>query len=237
MATVVVFLTSGTSYSRPSDWTDAGHTVELIGCGGVGGAGLTGSGNFCGCGGGGGAYLKLTYSSGALGSSTSYGVKTTNSSTTDNDTNATFWLGTTTTNTYEAQCGQGNIGSNAGVATNNATGKTNGTPSPVTYTTAANNGGVGNGGSTNKNGFGGGGAGGPSGAGNNGGGGSNTASIGGAGGAGANNGTAGATVSAGATGGAGGNGVGGSGGGTGSSSTTTPNGTAGSSGGGGGHHH
>src|ERR1035437_6662671 len=48
----VVFLTSGTSWSVPSDWNSSDHTIEVIG-GGAGGT--TGaSGNVVG--GGGGAY-------------------------------------------------------------------------------------------------------------------------------------------------------------------------------------
>src|SRR5215469_11040701 len=103
------FLTSasGTSFSRPGDWTDAGHTVELVGAGGNGGNGGTGTSTQCGSGGAGGGYYKLTYSSGALGASTSFtcGAAGSGSSTSSHDTAATFWEGTTTTNTYEGQAG------------------------------------------------------------------------------------------------------------------------------------
>jgi hypothetical protein len=40
----VVFLTSGTSYTRPADWSNLVNTVECFGGGANGTAGL-----FCGC--------------------------------------------------------------------------------------------------------------------------------------------------------------------------------------------
>ena len=51
MTTYVIALTSGTSWTVPSDWNNANNSVECIGGGG-------GSGNQGGSGGGGGAYSK-----------------------------------------------------------------------------------------------------------------------------------------------------------------------------------
>ena len=50
-----IFLTSGTSWSVPSDWSNSANTIEVIG-GGGGGASAAGAP----AGGGGGAYSKIT---------------------------------------------------------------------------------------------------------------------------------------------------------------------------------
>ena len=209
-----VFLTSASTspWTRPGDWADPGHTIDLVGCGGNGANGTVASAA-SGSGGGGGGYLKLTFSSGNLGATTAFAVKASNASTADQNTSATFWEGTTTTNTYEAQCG--NAGLNTATNAAGGTGVTNGSPSPVTYTTATNAGGTGGAigsVSAGRGGGGGGGGGGPTGAGKTGGLSANANPGGGGGGGGANNGAVGAAAS-GATGGAGGNGKGGSGGG------------------------
>src|SRR4029453_6891406 len=86
-----VFLTSASTspWSKPGDWADAGHTVELVGAGGDGGVGSTGGGARPGASGGGGAYLQCTYSSGALGATTPFKISADNTSTSDADTAAT----------------------------------------------------------------------------------------------------------------------------------------------------
>ena len=52
-----VILTSGTSYTVPSDWNSGNNTIEVIGGGGGGSAAYTGNGA---AGGGGGAYSKIS---------------------------------------------------------------------------------------------------------------------------------------------------------------------------------
>jgi len=52
----VVFLTSGTSWTVPSDWSST-NTIEIIGGGGAGGGG-SGSHAVVGAGGGGRSYAK-----------------------------------------------------------------------------------------------------------------------------------------------------------------------------------
>src|SRR5262249_20083491 len=158
-----------------------------------------------------GAYYGLAYSSGALGSTTSFAVKASNSiTTTDQDTNATFWEGTSTTNTYEAQCGRAGTGGASAPGDAGGNGVTNGSPSPVTYTTTNHpGGGSGNQQAGGSGGTGGGGAGGPSGSGGSTGGGGdllNPNGGGGGGGAGGINGQNGGTGSgnSGALGGGGG---------------------------------
>ncbi len=93
--TTTVFLTSASSanWPKPSDWTDAGHTVEMISAGGKGGDGTTGTSRVNGTGGGGGVYVKLTYSSGALGATTAFIVHDNNTLTTYNVSSSTIWQG------------------------------------------------------------------------------------------------------------------------------------------------
>ncbi len=71
-----VFLVNGSTspYNKPSDWNDAGHQIELVGCGGTSGASSTGTSGRGGGGGGGGAYVELDYSSGALSATTAFYV-------------------------------------------------------------------------------------------------------------------------------------------------------------------
>jgi hypothetical protein len=124
--TVVLITTATSPWNRPGDWTDAGHKVELLGCGGNGGLGNTGASNLGGAGGAGGGYYGLVYSSGALGATTAFEVNTSNSSTTDADTNATNWEATTNANSYEAKCGLAGVAAAGG--TGAATGGSGGTP-------------------------------------------------------------------------------------------------------------
>ncbi|HVV39417.1 MAG TPA: DUF2341 domain-containing protein, partial [Candidatus Paceibacterota bacterium] len=243
-----VYLTSGTTWTVPSDWNSASNTIEVIG-GGGGGAGYTNQ--LCGPdgGGGGGGYSKISNLSLTPGASITYAVGSAGagsagcgagSSGGDSWFNAASMAGCVSagpTVCVGAKGGQG--GQTSGVA------GTGGSSASGVGTTkySGGSGGAGGGGSANSSG---GGAAGPQG---NGGAGNISASAsfttGGAGGGGAGgggsgtNGSAGGTPS-GSTGGAGGNnaaGVGGGaaatggtngGGGGGSSSATAPgNGGAG----------
>lgn len=69
-ATVVVFLTSGTSWTVPTDWTTSGSSVEVVG----GGAGGNGGGYSTGDGGGGGAYSKAINVALTAGNTVTYAV-------------------------------------------------------------------------------------------------------------------------------------------------------------------
>jgi hypothetical protein len=56
-----IFLTSGTTWTVPSDWVNSNNSIEVIGGGGGGGGGFqqsTGNGGYGGGGGGGGGYSK-----------------------------------------------------------------------------------------------------------------------------------------------------------------------------------
>lgn len=237
----VVFLTSASSspWDRPGDFTDAGHTVEMVGCGGNGGAGGRGANTPASRGGSGGGYLGLSNPSGTLGATTPFAVKASNATNLDFDTNATFWEGTTTTNTYEAECGSAGTATVGNSLISGGAGVTNGSPSPVTYgTTTPFTGG--NGAATATGNFagstGGGGAAGPTGAGKIAGV-SPTGTLpgGGTGGGGSNGGSSSSSgASTNTAGTAGGEGTSGAGHGNGSTSTSSPNGSAGTIGGGGG---
>lgn len=69
--TTTTFLTSGTSWTVPSDWNSSNNTIEVIG---GGGDGVIGSGNNGGGGGGGGAYSKSVNVSLTAGASVTYAV-------------------------------------------------------------------------------------------------------------------------------------------------------------------
>src|SRR5262245_34636748 len=121
----VVFLTSGSTspWDRPSNWDDAGHTVNLVGAGGRGGPAVTGSNNRSGDGGSGGGHVLLTYSSGALASTTAFRVTADNSSLTDHTTaSATCWLNSSFSNTYYVEAGvAGSNNQDADIVGGNAT--------------------------------------------------------------------------------------------------------------------
>ena len=227
--TQVFLTTSDTSpWTRPADWADAGHIVELLGAGGQGGAGSTGTGYIGGGGGGGGAYTKLIWSAAALPSTVPFKIGV--GSVGNAAGNATTWLSATggAGNSLYSGSGGNSTASAAGAAgvANSAIG------SPVvTYTRSGNNGGIGGAGSsTPRSGCGGGGAGGPNGVGAKGG--NVVGTAGGAGGGGTNGGTAAGNTAT-TAGGAGGNNRSAAGGGLGGSSGT-PAGAAGTAGGGGG---
>src|SRR3989344_7007658 len=69
--TTAVFLTSGTSWTVPSDWNSSNNTIEVIGGGGAGEShdGSTGAGA-----GGGGAYSKVSNVSLSAGAGITYSV-------------------------------------------------------------------------------------------------------------------------------------------------------------------
>lgn len=238
-----VFLTSANAspFAKPADWQDSGHTVELIGAGGNGGSpGNAGAAN-AGVGGTGGGYLKLTFSSGAMGSTTAFkvGAKGSANGTVGKDTNATFWEATGKPgSSYEAQSGlAGTLTTGANVTFTGGSGVNNGTSGlSIIYTITLNRSGgsTHSGVATSAGGGGGGGAGGPNGNGGPGGRMSGTIRQGGSGGGGANGGLSGGTSTAG-DGAKGGNGSVGSGGGPGGVGVASGSaGVVGSGGGGGG---
>ncbi len=102
-ATIVVFLTSGTSWTVPNDFTST-NFIEVIGGGGGGGA--------AGGGGGGGAYAKISNLSLTIGASVTYqvgsagagGTGTTGSGTAGGDT---YFNGTGTTCVAQSVCAKG----------------------------------------------------------------------------------------------------------------------------------
>lgn len=72
-----IFLTSGTTWTVPSDWSNSNNIIEVIGGGGGSGGGLSdssGSGGEGGGGGGGGAYSKITNVTLSPGSTVSYAI-------------------------------------------------------------------------------------------------------------------------------------------------------------------
>ena len=222
----VVFLTNASTspWTRPADWTDAGHTLNLVGAGGIGGVAATGTSYRSGGGGGGGAHALLTYTSGALASTTAFfiGINIPTNVFLDGATKWGISTGTGVTNSYYAQCGGGSVATTAGTG-GTATTTVNGTPTtPVYSQTQKNNGGSGGAtGAVLGSSGGGGGAGGPAGVGGNGGP-CITASRGGGGGGSGNNGGSAAATSASASGTAGA----GAGGGVGGTSGTPAGGNA-----------
>lgn len=223
----VIFLTSGSSWTVPSDWNNSANTIECIGGGGGGGRFNQASGLWGGGGGGGGGYAAIsnqTYTSGAsitytIGSAGSGAATSGASGGNGGDTSILL-----NDNVTIGCLAKGGVGGGAGP------GSAGGSVASETGTTkfSGGAGGSGNVGTNYGAGGGGGGAGGPNGNGQNGG--SNASGNWGAGGGGgANNGSVGANGS-GVTGGVGGNGRGGTGGG----SAGGGNATSGTGGGGGG---
>jgi hypothetical protein len=200
-----IFLTSGTSWTVPSDWNNASNTVEAIGAGG--------SGDIVDdAGGGGGEYRAITNFSATAGSNIPIVIGTGNAN--GNDGGATKF----NTTSLIANGGKAGASGTGGAGGSGGTG------------TIGNNGGTGANGVSQAGG--GGGAGGPNGVGGAGGLG---LSGNGGGGGGGGGGTAGgnATASVGGTGGNNHSGTGGGAGGTGSGTGNGGNGTNGGGGGGG----
>ena len=179
----VIFLTSGSSWTVPSDWNSSNNTIHAIG-GGGGGAERTSSQHTAG--GGGGEYRYITNFSATPGASVSYSIGAAGQS----GQPATAG-GNTTFNTSSliARGGGGGDISTPGAGGSGGTG------------TGGNNGGSGGVTTANNAGSGGGGAGGPNGVGATGG---TTGATAGAGGGGANGGATGGAGS-GTIGGVGGN--------------------------------
>lgn len=237
-------LTSGTSWTVPSDWNSSDNEVHLIGAGG-GGAGsvysTTGSPNYkaAGGGGGGGGYTKVTNYSASIGASVTYaigagGTKSNGSSGAGSQTSSAGTGGATTwsSGAYSAPGGTGGSAATVSGSTSTSTGGSGG----VGTTATGGAGGKGNtipvSGSDGCGGGGGGGAGGPGGVGGAGGTGfisATTTQLSSGGGGGNGGGSAGGNATSG-VGGAGGNNSSGTGGGTGG--TTGGAGTVGGGGGG-----
>ncbi|MBI3572279.1 hypothetical protein HY091_01970, partial [Candidatus Kaiserbacteria bacterium] len=210
------FLTSGTTWTVPSDWNSSNNTIECIGAGGNGASG----GSRGGGGGGSGGYAKISNLSLTPGASISYIVGTGGSS------NDTYFNGAAST-TASISCAPGVNG------VTNGTGGQGGQTANETGTTLYA-GASGGSDSSGGGGRGGAGAAGPTGAGQAGGGGTNGGSgTGGGGGSNGGSSSVGGDIPGTGSGGAGGNGTSGTGGGAGGA-TGSHDGTAGTAGGGGG---
>src|SRR3974390_884334 len=66
MGTTLLTHASTSPWTWPTGRTVAGHTIQLLGCGGNGAAGTAGTSGRGGGGGGGGGFYKGTYSSGTI---------------------------------------------------------------------------------------------------------------------------------------------------------------------------
>lgn len=220
-----VYLTSGTSWSVPSDWYSASNTIEVIGGGGGGSSYIATDGGYGG--GGGGAYSKATNVSLTAGGTVTYAVGSGGGAgTAGGDT----YICNSTSNCASIVGSAVVVGAKGGSGATSGTGASGGAAGSGVGSTkySGGSGGSGSSGGTPWGGGGGGGGAGPSGNGASGGNGGNQ---GGGGGGGAGGGTAG-TGGASNNGGAGGNNSSGSGGGSGG--TSGVDGSAGSDGGGGG---
>lgn len=222
MSTTVLFLTSGTTWSVPSDWNSAANTIEGIGAGGAGAPG-TGS-SAAGAGGGAGAYALLTNQALTPGSTVNIQIGVGGASGSANGTD-TFLQNNAAVNVLLAKAGQGGVKSGS-------IGGAGGAAASCIPSAFAFSGGAGGNATGGNAGGGGGGAAGPLGAGGQGGAETSIAADGGAGGGGNGGGSAGG-VGGGVNGGAGGNNQAGSGSGAGGANGGG-NGSAGTNGGGGG---
>jgi hypothetical protein len=222
----VVYLTSGTQWAVPADWSSSSNSIEVIGGGGGGAHGVAGNG--AGGGGGGGAYAKAVNVTLTPGTKVSYAVGsgglagTSSSGGNGGDTyfcNSTSNCGSISGSAVVAGA-KGGAGGSYVINSVASGGAASASVGNVKY--SGGNGGqlLGNGG-----GMGGGGAAGPHGNGGSGGSADTSSNSGGGGGGGGGGGSSGAQNSGG-TGGKGGNNYAGSGGGAAS--------TAGLNGGGGG---
>jgi hypothetical protein len=234
-STVTVFLTSGTSWTVPSNWNSSNNTIEVIGGGAGGGQGFAGGSGNGGGGGGSGAYSEIANLSLTPGGSVTYQVGTGGTGGVGGGANPaaggdTYFNGTSCPGA--SACAKGG---SAPTGTQLVTGGVGGVAANGVGTTK-NSGGNGGTSLANKPGTGGGGgAGGRNG---NGAAGGSAATLsgafGGSGGGGSGGGTAGSSnlTDGSGTGGSGGNNSSGSGGGAGGAASAT--GGGGSAGGGGG---
>src|SRR3989344_5177773 len=227
--TVQTYLTSGTSWTVPSEWNSSNNSIEVIGGGGGGG---TSNGSSAGTGGGGGGYSKVTNQSLTPGASVTYAVGAGGAASTAggdtyfcNSTSNCASISGTAVVVGVTGGGAGGAYPTPGIGQDGGAGGTGG---PVFVASTTYSGGSGGGyQSAGYAGGGGGGAGGPNGTGAAGGfgGGTNGSSASGGGGGGSGGGSAGSTGAT-SLGGAGGNNSSATGGGS--------AGSAGSNGGGGG---
>jgi uncharacterized repeat protein (TIGR01451 family) len=233
---VRIYLTSGSSWTVPSNWNASHNTVEVIAAGGGAYDGANGGG---GGGGGGGAYAKISNLYLNPGASVSYSVGAAGTSGSSPTAGGdTFFNGTTI---FAAS-----VAAKGGQAASTVTGGPGGSAANGVGTTKYSGGHGGSADASQFSGGGGGGAAGPSGNGTTGGsaaGGGSATSPGGGGGGGSGGGSAGANspaTTAGAGGGGGndassaGSGAAGAAGSTGSTDTATSGGAGASGGGGGG---
>ena len=218
---IQTILTSGTSWTVPSDWNSSNNTIECIGAGGTGGSGNT---TDPGSGGGGGAYAQISNLSLTPSGSAAYVIAAGGS---ESDT----YFNGVASSSASLSCAGGKNGATGGSATGGTGGKTTDSTGTVEYA-----GGDGSVAPANRGGGAGGGSAGPSGEGKAGGKGNGSNSDGGGGG-GSNGGssTAGTDGTGNSDGGEGGNGTSGAGGGAGGSANpdTGDAGTVGGGGGGG----
>jgi hypothetical protein len=230
-----VYLTSGTSWTVPSNWNSSHNTVEVIGGGGGAYNGANGTG---GGGGGGGAYSKISNLALTANAPVPYAVGTGGTSGSSPSAGADTWFN-------GASFAVASVGARGGSPASIRTGGAGGAATNGIGTTKYSGGSGGNADASWFSGGGGGGAAGPNGNGANGGsaaGGGSATSPGGGGGGGSGGGSAGANSPATTAGGGGGGGnnaasagggAAGAAGSTGASDTATSGG-AGSNGGGGG---
>ncbi|BAM86886.1 exported hypothetical protein [Bradyrhizobium oligotrophicum S58] len=166
-----IYLTSGSTWTVPSDWNSSSNTVEVIG-GGGGGAGSNSSTEGAG-GGGGGGYSKTVNLSLQPGSSVSYriglgggGGGAANAGAGGGDT---YFNGTGTTCLWQSVCAKGGSSGQGSSGLNAAGGGAGGTAGSGVGTVRYSGGAGGNSGANSNGGGGGGGAAGPNGNGGNGG--------------------------------------------------------------------
>lgn len=224
----MIVLTSGTSFTVPSDWNSSNNSIHVIGGGGAGSISASGAG-----GGGGGGYSMTANVTLTPGNTVTYAVGAGGATggLSGGNGGATYFCNSTLNCASIAGTAVvvgANGGSGGTAPTGGAGASVTGAVGDIKY--AGGNGGTGN--TTGDTGGGGGGAAGPAGAGQNGGNGPNSTAGGGGGGAGGGSSSAGANATSGVDGGAGGNGPTGTGGGAAGSSGSGGNGTRGGGGGG-----
>jgi len=173
-SSITTYLTSGTSYTVPSNWNSSNNTIEAIGGGGGGNSNSLSAG----FGGGGGAYAEISNLSLTSGGSVNYQIGAAGD-TTGSAGGDTYFNGTGTTCASQSVCAKGGGGGSASGG-GGAAGSSIGS---ITYS-------GGSGGAIGADGgAGGGGAGGPHGSGGNGAAGSSTTGGGGGGGGGGGSGS------------------------------------------------
>ncbi|WP_316228456.1 RHS repeat-associated core domain-containing protein [Bradyrhizobium sp. SZCCHNR1039] len=223
-----IFLTSGTTWTVPSDWNNSNNAIEVIGGGGGGGGGSSSSVDEGAGGGGGGAYSKTANLSLQAGATITYQVGTGGSAGNVGSAGSaggdSYFNGSGASCASQSVCAKGGGGGSISSGYNAASGGAGGAAASGIGAVRYSGGAGGGSGATSNGGGGGGGAAGPNG--NGGAGGTSGQNGSGAGGGGNGGGSNGASA------GAGGNNYAGTGGGS-AGSTGVPGGN-GSNGGGGG---